>query len=151
MLDDDAAKTLLQPTFFATNQRAQDGYTNKYTHTHLASLACVVSCLRLVASLCRLAARCSGVCCRRLAASLCRFARSLCVCVCLFFGGGIVLSVVSKCVHCGRMCWCHVLSYYSRNRRAQPVGIVPSCVCSSRTRCCALRFGDDNGRALFFV
>ena len=35
------------------------------THTHLASLACVVSCWRLVAS-------------------LCRFARSLCVCV----GGG---------------------------------------------------------------
>ena len=80
---------LLQPNFFATNQRAQDGCTHTDTHnqgrihkhTHLASLACVASCWRPVASRCRLAARCSGVCCRRLAASLCRFARSLCVCV----------------------------------------------------------------------
>ena len=54
---------------------AQDGYTN----THLASVACDVSCWRLVAS-------------------LCRFARSLCV-----WAGG-VLSVVSKCIHCARVC-----------------------------------------------
>ena len=77
---------LLQPNFFATNQRAQDGYTHTDTHTqgrihtHLASLACVVSCWRLVACFCRSSASCSGVCCRRLAASLCLFARSLCVC-----------------------------------------------------------------------
>ena len=77
--DDDAAKTLLKTNFLqATNARrtsAQDGYTN----THLASVACDVSCWRLVAS-------------------LCRFARSLCV-----WAGG-VLSVVSKCFRCTLLC-----------------------------------------------
>ena len=48
-------------------------------HTHLASLACDVSCWRLVASLCR-SARSLCVCvvsCWRLVAFLCRFARNL--------------------------------------------------------------------------
>ena len=126
---------LLQPNFFVTNQRAQDGYiyTDTHTqgriHTHLASLACVVSCWRLVARLCWLSASCSGVCCRRLAASLCRFARSLCVC----FGGGGVLSGVSECIHCARMWWLNALSYYARQRRAKPVRIVLPCVCCYRT------------------
>ena len=71
----------MQPFFFC-NQPTRAGriHTHGYaqprtdTHTHLASLACVVSCWRLVAC-------------------LCRFARSLCVCV----------SVVSKCIHCARV------------------------------------------------
>ena len=85
-------------------------------------------------SLRRLSASCSGICCRRLAASLCWFARSLCV------RGrvGGVLGVVSECIHCARMCWLNALSYYARQRRAKPFGIVLPRGCCYRTHCCAL-------------
>ena len=48
-----------------------------------------------------------------------------------------------------RRCWTAAVScpYYSCRRRAKPVGLVLSCVCCSRTRCCALWFVDDDGRA----
>ena len=42
--------------------------------------------------------------------------------------------------------WC---PYYSCRRRAKPVGLVMLCVYCSRTRCGALCFVDDDGRALF--
>ena len=65
-----------QPTCAGRIHTHTDTHTQARIHTHLASLACVVSCWRLVACLCRSSASCSGVRCRRLAASLCRFARS---------------------------------------------------------------------------
>ena len=51
-----------------------------------------------------------------------------------------------------RRCWTAAAScsYYSRRRHAKPVAIVLPGVCCSRTRCCALCFVDDDGRALFF-
>ena len=59
-------KLFCKHTLFASNQRAQE--------THLASLACVVSCWRLVAFLCRfarnLSARASYVSLLRVAAAL---------------------------------------------------------------------------------
>ena len=53
---------------------------------------------------------------------------------------------------CGhRRCWTAAAwcPYYCR-RRAKPVGLVLPCVYCSRTRCCALWFVDDDGRALYF-
>ena len=87
MHDDDAAKTLLQPNVFATNQRAQDGYRHTDTHspgrihTHTPRL--------------------SRLCCILLAPrSFSLSVRPQPVCV---WAGG-VLSVVSKCIHCARVC-----------------------------------------------
>ena len=45
---------------------------------------------------------------------------------------------------------CYFGPYYSCRRRAKPAGIVLPCVRCSRTRCCALCFVDDDGRALYF-
>ena len=51
-----------------------------------------------------------------------------------------------------RRCWTATAScpYYFCRRRAKPVGVVLPCEYCSRTRCCALWFVDDDGRALFF-
>ena len=55
---------------------------------------------------------------------------------------------------CGhRRCWTAAsCRYYSSRRRPKPVGLVLPCVYCCRTRCCALWFVDDDGRAipLFF-
>ena len=55
-----------------------------------------------------------------------------------------------SCAH--RRCWTAAAScpYYSCRRRAKPVGLVLPSVYCSRTRCCAIRFVDDESRALFF-
>ena len=60
-------------------------------------------------------------------------------------------SEYDSCGH--RRCWTAAAScpYCYFRRRAKPVGIVLPRVCCSRTRCCALWFVDDNGRALFLV
>ena len=73
-----ATKLFLQ----ATNARRTDTQRHRHSpgriHTHLASLACVVSCWRLVAFLCRfarnLSARASSVSLLRVAAALWRAA-----------------------------------------------------------------------------
>ena len=70
-----------------------------------------------------------------------------------------LLSLVSKtaaetareydsCAH--RRCWTAAAScpYYSCRRRAKAVGLVLPSVYCSRTRCCAIRFVDDESRAL---
>ena len=59
-------------------------------------------------------------------------------------------SEYDRCGH--RRCWTAAAScpYYSCRRSAKPVGIVLPCVYCSRTRCRALWFVDDDGRALFF-
>ena len=58
-------------------------------------------------------------------------------------------SEYDSCGH--RRCWTAAAScpYCYCRRRAKPVGIVLPCVYCSRTRCWALWFVDDNGRALF--
>ena len=58
-------------------------------------------------------------------------------------------SEYDSCGH--RRCWTAAAScpYYSCRRRAKPVGLVLPCEYCSRTRCCALWFVDDDGRALF--
>ena len=55
-----------------------------------------------------------------------------------------------SCAH--RRCWTAAAScpYYSCRRRYKPVGLVLPSVYCSRTRCCAIRFVDDESRALFF-
>ena len=54
--------------------------------------------------------------------------------------------------HGHRRCWTAAAPcpYYSCPHRAKPVRLVLPCVYCSRTRCCALWFVDDDGRALFF-
>ena len=59
-------------------------------------------------------------------------------------------SEYDRCGH--RRCWtapAGAVGARSR-RRAKPVGIVLPCVYCSRTRCCALGFVGNDGRALFF-
>ena len=60
-------------------------------------------------------------------------------------------SEYDSCGH--RRCWTASVScpYYSCRRRAKPVGLVLPCEYCPRTRCCALWFVDDDGRALFSV
>ena len=61
-----------------------------------------------------------------------------------------IASEYDSCAH--RHCWTAAAScpYYSCRRRYKPVGLVLPSVYCSRTRCCAIRFVDDESRALFF-
>ena len=61
----------------------------------------------------------------------------------------LLASEYDSCGH--RRCWTAASScpYYSCRRRAKPVGIVLPCLRCYRTRCCALCFVDDDGRALY--
>ena len=62
----------------------------------------------------------------------------------------LLASEYDSCGH--RRCWTAAAScpYYSCRRRAKPVGIVLPCLRCSCTRCCALCFVDEDGRALYF-
>ena len=57
-------------------------------------------------------------------------------------------SEYDSCAH--RRCWTAAAScpYYSCRRRAKAVGLVLPSVYCTRTRCCAIRFVDDESRAL---
>ena len=129
-------QTFLQPT----NARRTDTHTDTNTqgriHTHKPRLSRLCSLLLVPRSVSLSVGRPLFWCLLPAPSSLSLPVLPQPVYVCVGRGG--VLSVVSKCIHCARMCCCHVLSYYSRERRANPVGIVLSCVCCSRSRCCAL-------------
>ena len=78
-------------------------------------------------------------------------ARAILVCFSNFSKTAVEIArEYDSCAH--RRCWTAAAwcPYYSRRRRAKPVGIVLLCACCSRTRCCAVWFVDDDGRALFF-
>ena len=92
-----------------------------------------------------------------------RFARIICIrvihhsghkcieCSSINMAAADTASEYDSCGH--RRCWTAAAScpYYPCQRRAEPVGLVLPCVYCSRTRCCTLRFVDDDGRALFFA
>ena len=71
----------------------------------------------------------------------------------LFFFSNTAADTASEYDSCGhRRCWTAAAScpYYSCRRRAKPVGLILPCEYCSRTRCFALWFVDDDGRALYF-
>ena len=141
-------QTFLQPT----NARRTDTHTDTNTqgriHTHKPRLSRLCSLLLVPRSVSLSVGRPLFWCLLPAPSSLSLPVLPQPVYVCVGRGG--VLSVVSKCIHCAHVCWCYVLAYYSRGHRAKPVGIVLPCASCSRTRCCALCFVDDDGRALFF-
>ena len=125
---------LLQPNFFATNQRAQDGYIYTDTHTqgriHTPRFSRLCRLLLAPRSVSLSVDRHLFWCLLPAPSSLSLPVRPQPVCV---LGGGGVLSGVSECIHCARMWWLNALSYYARQRRAKPVRIVLPCVCCYRT------------------